>query len=238
MARNLTPRRSGGKVNTNPDPATGFAHCPGMRLAACLVLLLFAVPATAEPTAPADTVDLRVMVRTEAVQRGLPPEIADAVAEVESAYRPQAMGQAGEIGLMQVLPSTARMLGFAGTNPELADPATNIRYGVHYLSGAWKLADEDICTTVMKYRAGHGETRFSHKSVAYCRRVRAILQAQGYPVRGEVPVATFGAPVTGVAAAGGGGKGRAASRIDWSAYQRRIRSIQSRITEADLTIMR
>ena len=162
-----------------------------MRIALALAATLFAAPALADPL---DPVDLRVMVRTEAVQRGLAPEIADAVATVESGYRPGAIGDVGEIGLMQVLPSTARMLGFAGTNLELADPVTNIRYGVDYLAGAWRLANGDVCTTVMKYRAGHGETRFSHKSVAYCARVRSILTAQGYPVRGELPKATFGDP--------------------------------------------
>src|SRR5688572_10704099 len=118
-----------------------------MRTALALAATLLAAPALADPL---DPVDLRVMVRTEAVQRGLAPEIADAVATVESGYRPSAIGDVGEIGLMQILPSTARMLGFSGTNLELADPATNIRYGVTYLAGAWRLANGDVCTTVMK----------------------------------------------------------------------------------------
>jgi hypothetical protein len=143
---------------------------------------------------------------------------------------------------MQVLPTTARMLGFAGTNAELADPATNIRYGVDYLAGAWERAGEDVCTTVMKYRAGHGETRFSHKSVAYCVRVREVLAAQGYPLRGDVPKASFGAPAPmmagGARPRGTGRKGSSKSRVDWAAYDRRIRAIESRISSADLTIMR
>jgi soluble lytic murein transglycosylase-like protein len=202
-------------------------------LAAALALMLAAPLAQA---ASADPVDLRVMVRTEAAKRGLPPEIADAVATVESNYQPNAVGGVGEIGLMQVLPSTARMLGFAGTNQELAVPETNIRYGVDYLHGAWQLSGEDLCTTVMKYRAGHGESRFSHKSVAYCRRVRTVLAEQGYPIRGELPVATFGDPTPAMAATGG--KKRVRSGINWSAYDRRIKAIESRVTDASLTIMR
>lgn len=111
---------------------------------------------------------------------------------VESGYDPQAVGTSGEIGLMQVLPSTARMLGFSGTLTELATPEINIRYGVSYLAGAWHLADGDLCTAVMKYRAGHGETRFSAKSVDYCLAVRAKLVARHYPVTGRVPVPNFG----------------------------------------------
>ncbi len=134
----------------------------------------------------------RALVRAEALRAGLPPDIADAVTEVESGYHPGTIGAAGEIGLMQVMPATARMLGFAGTEAELAAPAINIHYGVTYLAQAWRLADGDICTATMKYRAGHGETRFSHRSVDYCQRVRARLVARGYPVTGTVPVATFG----------------------------------------------
>jgi hypothetical protein len=44
----------------------------------------------------------------------------------------------------------------------------------------------------MKYRAGHGETRFSVKSVEYCKRVRSHLASVGFPVTGEVPKPTFG----------------------------------------------
>lgn len=134
----------------------------------------------------------RDLVAAEAKRNGLAPEIADAVMAVESGYNPAAIGDAGEIGLMQVLPSTARMLGFVGTDADLAVPAVNIHYGVTYLAEAWRLAGGDLCTTVMKYRAGHGETRFSYQSVDYCLAVRAKLVARGYPVVGPVPVATFG----------------------------------------------
>jgi hypothetical protein len=44
----------------------------------------------------------------------------------------------------------------------------------------------------MKYRAGHAETRFSYLSVNYCLAVRSKLFARGFPVTGNVPVATFG----------------------------------------------
>jgi soluble lytic murein transglycosylase-like protein len=51
---------------------------------------------------------------------------------VESGYNPAAIGGVGEVGLMQILPSSARMLGFGVSNADLAMPATNIRYGVRY----------------------------------------------------------------------------------------------------------
>ena len=136
----------------------------------------------------------RALIEREAAQAGLAPEIAEAVMAVESGYNPGAIGGVGEIGLMQILPSTARMLGFSGTLADLAVPETNIHYGVTYLAGAWRLAAGDLCTAVMKYRAGHGETRFSFLSVNYCLAVRSKLLARGFRVTGNVPVATFGEP--------------------------------------------
>lgn len=166
-------------------------------------------PALAVALAPSGS--NRALVRLEAMNAGLPPEIADAVTEVESGYHAETIGAAGEIGLMQVMPATARMLGFTGSAEELATPANNIHYGVTYLAQAWRLAGGDICTATMKYRAGHGETRFSWRSVDYCLRVRAKLAARGYRVTGTVPVATFGEaswPGAGGGSSGGGRRGR------------------------------
>jgi soluble lytic murein transglycosylase-like protein len=156
-----------------------------------------AAPVAAPDPAPqTDEQALRTLVRNAAVAENLPPEIAEAVADVESGFNPRAVGGVGEIGLMQVLPSTARMLGFAEPLPKLFDPETNVRFGVRYLASAWRKTGADICATVMKYRAGHGETRYSQRSVAYCIRVRQLLAERGFKVTGTVPVATFGAPAT------------------------------------------
>lgn len=150
----------------------------------------------------------RALIEKEAAGTGLAPEIAEAVMGVESGYNPDVIGGVGEIGLMQLLPSTARMLGFSGSLAELAIPENNIHFGVMYLARAWRLAGGDLCTAVMKYRAGHGETRFSYLSVNYCVAVRARLFARGFRVTGTVPVATFGELGRSAGGGGGGGCGR------------------------------
>jgi len=114
------------------------------------------------------------MILQEARRAGLDPALVDAVVRVESDYRVDTVGAAGEIGLMQVLPATARLLGFMADR-ELAAPATNIRLGVMYLAKAWRLAQGDLCRALMKYRAGHGEDQMTPLSVEYCRRVREHL---------------------------------------------------------------
>ena len=115
------------------------------------------------------------LITKEAERVGLDPALIDAVIKVESEYRPEAAGLSGEIGLMQILPSTAKLLGFNGNEKELADPATNIRLGATYLAEAWKLARGDLCRALMKYRAGHREERMTPLSVEYCRRAREYL---------------------------------------------------------------
>lgn len=214
----------------------------------CL-LLGWATPAVAEPglkvlaatenadpssdVGPASYSGIAAIIDRAAKHAGIPTEFAEAVVHTESGFNQNAIGGDGEIGLMQVLPSTARMMGFTGTLAELAVPETNIRYGVTYLAQAYRLAGNDICTAVMKYRAGHNETRFSHLSVDYCLKVRARLQARGFAVTGTVPVATFGNPVgrgggcRGTCLAGSGGS------TDLDAFNRRIEEIvfQVNVTE-------
>ncbi|WP_406873182.1 transglycosylase SLT domain-containing protein [Aminobacter sp. P9b] len=146
----------------------------------------------ADPGADAGREAFRAFAACEATARDLPAEFALAVMEIESFFDPEARGGDGEIGLMQVMPATARLMGFRGTLAELADPRTNIALGVRYLAAAFRLGGGDLCTTVMKYRAGHAETRFSALSVRYCLRARAILKRDGHTVTGTVPEATFG----------------------------------------------
>ncbi|WP_082529126.1 transglycosylase SLT domain-containing protein [Bradyrhizobium sp. Leaf401] len=170
--------------------------------------------------------EYRPLIERESLAFGLPPALVDAVMAVESRYNPGVIGMDGEVGLMQVMLPTARMMGFAGTPAELATPEINVHYGVRYLAGAWRRANGDLCTAAMKYRAGHGETRFSHLSVEYCTRVRAHLAASGVPVTGSVPQPTFGRP-------SGSGSTRtrvrtAGATIDFAALNTRLRGAVER----------
>jgi hypothetical protein len=98
------------------------------------------------------------------------------------------------------MPPTARALGFQGSDDQLAEPAANIRLGVFYLAEAHRLARGDLCTTLMKYRAGHRETRFSSLSVSYCSRARSILTREGFQVSGDLPAVNLGGQASKAAA--------------------------------------
>lgn len=155
-------------------------------------------PAPAPPTKSPRTVFFRTLVRgmlaKEVQNTGLPADVADAVVHVESDYNPDTIGSVGEIGLMQVRPETAAMLGFRGGNDELAKPEVNIHYGVIYLSKAWRLANGDLCRALMKYRAGHGEEVMSPLSEEYCRRARMHLASLGSPFAAVGATAPISAP--------------------------------------------
>jgi Transglycosylase SLT domain len=165
----------------------------------------------------------------------VPVELVDAVAFVESSYNAGARGSAGEIGLMQLMPGTAALLGFAGNGAELAQPETNIRLGVQYLAGALRRASGDLCRALMKYRAGHGEETMSGRSLQYCRRVRDRLAAIGSPLAAAVLVpvpsqtsssaAAKGRPSFGTIA--GDRRQRTAARGQqfWAAHEARIRAM-------------
>jgi soluble lytic murein transglycosylase-like protein len=180
----------------------------------------------------------RDLVKSAAERAGIPAEIVDAVIRTESGYNPNVTGAVGEIGLMQVRPGTARMLGFSGSLEELREPHNNIALGVAYLAGAWRLANGDICTTVMKYRAGHGETRFSPRSIDDCLRVRSYLAEVSYPVTGDVPSPTFGfvdlGPRWGVGTGSVAAARRLAahkklrSRVAWRGYDQQMKAFDAR----------
>lgn len=172
------------------------------------------------------------LIKREAAQNGLPPDIADAVAAIESGYDPGAIGGAGEIGLMQVRPETAAMLGFKGNLAELARPDVNIHYGVTYLGEAWRLAGGDLCRALMKYRAGHGEEMMSALSMTYCGRARAHLAAAGSPFAAAISVPFVfdpALPVTPAAKRLPRIRTAAVSRAFWAAHDARVKAIVKRI---------
>ena len=123
-----------------------------------------------------------VVAAREARAEGVPPEVAAAVIYVESRFRPDRIGGVGEVGLMQVRPRTAALLGFKGAPHELFKPETNIELGVRYLAKAWRLANGDLCGALMRYRPGHSSTRMSSLSIEYCRRARVHLASVGTPL--------------------------------------------------------
>jgi soluble lytic murein transglycosylase-like protein len=115
------------------------------------------------------------LIAKYAAQHGVPYRLARAVVQVESSFRANVTGGAGEIGLMQIKLATARGMGYKGTRKQLYNPATNLYWGMKYLGKAHRLAGGSTCGTILKYNAGHGAKRMNPVSRRYCNRVSRII---------------------------------------------------------------
>lgn len=127
--------------------------------------------------APAKAQEFSRLIRKAAAKHGVPVNIAKAVVEIESNFNPRARGRAGEVGLMQIKPATARGIGYRGSTQALYDPETNIEWGMKYLAGAHERANGDLCGTILRYNAGHYAKRMNPVSRQYCKKVKRILSS-------------------------------------------------------------
>ncbi|MDJ0931144.1 transglycosylase SLT domain-containing protein [Breoghania sp.] len=115
------------------------------------------------------------LIAAAACKHGVPVRLARAVIRIESSFNARAHGGAGEIGLMQIKPATARGIGYRGPIKALYDPATNLEWGMRYLAKAHQLASGDTYGTILRYSAGHYARRMNPVSKRYCHRVLALL---------------------------------------------------------------
>lgn len=92
------------------------------------------------------------MIQSAANQYGLDPTLFEALVETESNFDPSARSKAGAMGLTQLMPSTAQMLGVK--NP--FDPAQNLQGGAKYLSNLIQQFGGNVEWALAAYNAGPG----------------------------------------------------------------------------------
>jgi soluble lytic murein transglycosylase-like protein len=73
-----------------------------------------------------------------------------AVISVESGYNPSAVSRAGAVGLMQLMPETAKRYNVTDSH----DPAQNIHGGTQYLRDLLRMFNNDLRLTLAAYNAG------------------------------------------------------------------------------------
>lgn len=101
-------------------------------------------------------------IASKARSLGIPPELAVSVAYKESGLNPSAKpGSAGEIGIMQIKPDTAKEVGF--TMDQIKDPDANIDAGLKYLKKSLDLSEGDPRLAAAGYNAGINHPFFSSK---------------------------------------------------------------------------
>lgn len=87
-------------------------------------------------------------------KHGIPSELIQSVMATESAYNPRAVSPKGALGLMQLMPGTARVLG---ADPLV--PAQNVDAGAKYLSQLlvkYQDNDDQVLRALAAYNAGPG----------------------------------------------------------------------------------
>lgn len=101
-----------------------------------------------------ETPELRRLINFHADKNEVPRALLHRVIIRESHHRPGARN-GPYYGLMQILPATARGMGYQGSAEGLLDANTNLTYAVKYLRGAWLLADGSHDTAVKWYSRGY-----------------------------------------------------------------------------------
>ena len=93
------------------------------------------------------------LIDTLAAREGVPAQLVRAVIHVESGYQPSARSRKGAMGLMQLMPDTARQ--YAVANPY--EPKSNLEAGIKYLKS---LLDQfELPIALAAYNAGEAAVR-------------------------------------------------------------------------------
>jgi hypothetical protein len=139
--------------------------------------------------------DYAEMIINEANKQGVPYQLALGIAFNESGINPNSPdGSGGEIGIMQVKPSTGLEVGF--TAQDLRDPAKNIQAGIAYLKKSYDLSDKDPELAAAGYNAGINHAFFTEKGKGlpsgtkeYLRKLRdsGVFEAIGQQPPPEAP---------------------------------------------------
>lgn len=112
------------------------------------------------------------LIAKTAAKHQMDPKLLHAVIQAESAYNPKAISSAGAVGLMQLMPDTARRYGVN----DRYDPEQNLDGGTRYLKDLLAMFNSDLKLAVAGYNAGEGAVMKYNYSVPPYRETQAYVQ--------------------------------------------------------------
>ena len=128
------------------------------------------------------------LVQEYAAREGLRPDLVRAVIQVESGFNPYARSPKGAMGLMQLMPGTARELGVR----DAYDPAENVRGGTAYLRQLLDRYEGNEELALAAYNAGFsavdragGRVPAYRETQNYVRKVGAAADVRPSPGRSK-----------------------------------------------------
>jgi soluble lytic murein transglycosylase-like protein len=124
----------------------------GMALASLPDLMAAGLPERPTGVASVVRADPRTGRLVRSYIRAGSPQLIHSVIRAESNYDPYAVSTKGALGLMQLIPSTARRFGVS----DVFDPADNIQGGVRYLKYLLELYKGNNALALAAYNAGEG----------------------------------------------------------------------------------
>jgi len=122
-------------------------------------------------------------IEDAAAKHNVDPNLVRALVKVESNFNPTAVSRKGAMGLMQLMPATARELNVS--NP--FDPAQNVDAGVRHLKGLLQNFNGDVSLSLAAYNAGQGAVQRNRgvppyaETRNYVRRITSLYGGGGSP---------------------------------------------------------